>query len=617
MAHANLAQCVRDLEAQGQLRRVDVELDPNQELGIIQRRAFQAKGPALLFTRVRGTRFPMLANLYGTRERLRYIFRDSLRAVEAVLAAKADPAALLARPWQGLPALPGLWWMLPRARRVRDTARVPVLAGRCRLTDLPQLTCWPRDGGPFITLPLVYSEDPARPGLDASNLGMYRVQLSGNAYAPDEVGLHYQIHRGIGVHHAHALERGKDLPVHIYVGGPPSLAVAAVMPLPEGLSELRFAGLLGGRRMELARMSGMALPVLAEADFCIVGRISRTLRPEGPFGDHLGYYSLAHDFPAVRVEAVYHRPDAIWPFTTVGRPPQEDPVFGDFIHELTGPLIPQVFAGVREVHAVDAAGVHPLLLALGSERYTPYEEVRRPREILTAAMHLLGTSQTALAKYLLVAAHEDAPGLCARDVGAFFRHMLERTDFARDLHFITCTTNDTLDYTGSGLHEGSKLVWVAAGPKRRELGTELRSLPALPDGFGDARVAGPGMLVLRGPRHGLGRGEQDVRMEDLARCLQGWEQAEAFPLLAVVDDSGFAAASLDNFLWTVFTRSDPATDSYGADARQVAKHWACAAPLLLDARLKPFHAPPLEEDADVVRRVEALAAPGGPLHGCF
>lgn len=614
MGYACLRECLADLEAQGQLKRVDAELDPYLELAAVQRRAFRAKAPALLFTRVKGTRFPMLANLFGTRERLRYIFRDSLSTVDAVLAAKVDPAAAMRRPWRSLKALPGLFHMLPRMAR---GGSAPVLECRCTLADLPRLTCWPQDGGPFVTLPLVYTEDPRKPGLDASNLGMYRVQMAGNAYAADEAGLHYQIHRGMGAHHAAALALGQALPVHVYVGGPPALSVAAVMPLPEGLSELRFAGLLGGRRTAVAREAALPLPVLAQADFCISGRLLPGLKPEGPFGDHLGYYSLRHDFPVLKVQAVHHRRDAIWPFTTVGRPPQEDTVFGDFIHELTASLVPQMFEGVREVHAVDAAGVHPLLLVLGSERYTPYEARRRPRELLTAALHLLGTTQTALAKYVLLAAHEDAPGLSARDTPGFLRHMLERADFSRDLHFLTRSTGDTLDYTGSGLHEGSKLIWASAGEKRRELGLELTSAPDLPDGFCGPRVAGPGLLVLRGPAHGLGRGEPDPRLEELARVFASWPGREAFPLLAVVDDPEFCAASLENFLWTVFTRSDPATDSYGANARIRARHWACDAPLLLDARRKPFHAPPLEEDPAVARRAESLAAPGGPLHGCY
>ncbi len=610
MGYTTLRQCVEDLERNGMLRRIDAEVDAHLELATIQRRAFRAGAPALLFTRVKGSPFPMLCNLYGTRERLHFIFRDALKAVEGVLAAKADPADALRHPLRSLGLLPAVTHMQPR--RVKQA---PVLEHACTVADLPQLVCWPQDGGPFITLPLVYSEDPRRPGLDASNLGMYRVQLGGNAYAPDEVGLHYQIHRGIGVHHAAALEQGRPLPVMIFVGGPPSLTVSAVMPLPEGLSELRFAGLLGGRRVDMAPVPGFELPVAAEADFCLWGHVLPELKPEGPFGDHVGYYSLAHDFPVLKVEGVRHRADAIWPFTAVGRPPQEDTVFGDFIHELTGCMVPQVFAGVREVHAVDAAGVHPLLLALGSERYTPYEAVRRPREVLTAALHLLGTTQTALAKYLVIAAHEDAPGLQARDVPAFFRHVLERTDFARDLHFFTHGTTDTLDYTGLGLHEGSKLVWAAVGDARRRLGTEPGALPSLPDGFGDLHVVAPGIVALRGPRNDSPRGQGDARMEALAQALGSWEARESFPLVVVVDDAAFAAASFDNFLWVTFTRSDPAADVYGAHAATHARHWTCEAPLIIDARTKPFHAPALEEDPEVERRVDALAAPGGPLHG--
>lgn len=616
MSYACLRDCLTDLLRCGQAVRVDAEVDPHLELPAIQRRLFQAKAKAVLFTRVRGTSFPMLANMFGTRERLHYIFRHSLKSVQAVLAAKADPADAMRHPVRSLAAVPGLVRMLPRV-----THAAPVLDCRCDPEDLPQLTCWPDDGGPFITLPLVYSEDPAKPGLDASNLGMYRVQQAGNDYAADEVGLHYQIHRGIGPHHAAALARGMALPVHIFVGGPPALTVAAVMPLPEGLSELRFAGLLGGRRTAVSYRPELPLPVLAQADFCISGRLVPQLKGEGPFGDHLGYYSLRHDFPVLKVDAVYHRKDAVWPFTAVGRPPQEDTVFGDFIHELTGPLVPQVFPGVREVHAVDAAGVHPLLLALGSERYTPYEPRRKPRELLTAGLHLLGATQTALAKYVLLAAHEDAPGLHAHNVANFLRHILERTDFSRDLHFLTRSTSDTLDYTGGGLHEGSKLVWVAAGEKRRDLATELSAhaadVPALPAGFFDVRVAGPGLLVISGPAHTRTRGETDPSMEALARALEQWPGREAFPLVAVVDDAAFCAAHFDNYLWVVFTRSDPATDSYGAFSRVEAKHWLCEAPLILDARLKPFHAPPLLEDPAVTRRVEALAALGGPLHGIF
>lgn len=616
MGYATLAACVEDLERAGQLVRITAEVDPHLDMASIQRRAFRAKSPALLFTRVKGCGFPMLANLYGTKERIQYIFRDSLPRLEFLFKVKADPMLPLRQPWKSLGKSLGLpralWHALPRTVKQGSVTEC-----RASLTDLPQLTSWPMDGGPFVTLPLVYSEHPAlrKAGYAGSNLGMYRVQLAGNAYAADEVGMHYQIHRGIGAHHSEALRLGQRLPVNIFVGGPPAMTLAAVMPLPEGISELHFAGVLGGMRMPMLRQTGVPLPMLADADFCLCGHMAPACKPEGPFGDHLGYYSLAHDFPVVQVSHVYHRRGAIWPFTSVGRPPQEDTMFGEFIHDLTGPLVPQVFSGIHEVHAVDRAGVHPLLLALGSERYVPFAQERQPQELLTCAMNVLGTTQTALAKYVFIAAREDNAGLTTHDIPAFFRHMLERTHLHRDLHFVTNTTIDTLDYTGTGLNAGSKLIWAAAGNPCRSLGTTLPGALPLPVGFDQPQLMAPGIIVVRGPKHVSARGTQDARLEELARALTQMEGRDSFPLLVVVDDATFATRDWDNFLWTTFTRSDPATDSYGVHGTTQCKHWGCEAPLVLDARLKSFQAPPLEEDPDVVRRVEAMGAPGGPLHG--
>ena len=633
MSYANLSACITDLEKSGRLRRIDdLEIDPHLELAAVQRRAYQKGGPALLFTRLKGTPFPALANLFGTMERTRYIFRSSLRRVEALLKVKADPMAALKHPWRfaGVPL--AAVSMLPR--RVKSG---PALFGKTRLSALPQLVSWPGDGGPYITLPQVYTEDPARGGLFASNLGMYRVQIGGNAYVPDEeAGLHYQIHRGIGPHHMEALRRGIDLPVHIFVGGPPALSMAAVMPLPDSVPEICFAGALAGRRIAMimpGKDNGLALPVPAEADFCIAGRLVcrggvPSLKKEGPFGDHLGYYSLGHDFPVLKVEAVYHRKDAVWPFTSVGRPPQEDTVFGDFIHELTANMVPTVFSGVREVHAVDAAGVHPLLLAIGSERYVPFAEDRIPQELLTNGCNLLGTTQTSLSKYVLIAAHEDDRELRTRDIPGFFSHILYRTDFARDLHFITRTTMDTLDYSGTSLNQGSKLLWAAAGEPVRRLATDLPSALTLPEAFGKVQLFAPGILLVKGPRHTMPRGSQDEAVRKLALHLGAVLKQKKEPALAplagmkpqialvvVVDDVSFTRATWENFLWVTFTRSDPATDIYGAHEQSHCKHWGCEAPLVIDARMKSFHAPPLEDDPDVMRRIDQWGAQGGPLYG--
>ncbi|WP_432735979.1 UbiD family decarboxylase [Maridesulfovibrio sp. FT414] len=611
MGYKNTQECIAALEARGDLIRIEQEIDPNIEAGVIQRRVFQAGGPALLFTNVKGCRFPMAANIYGTRERLHFIFRDTIETVERLMKLKLSPMEALKRPWKYFKAPLTAYHTMPR-----KLASGPVTENETTLSQLPQLKSWPMDGGAFITLPQVYSENPDQPGFAGSNIGMYRVQLSGNEYIRDrEVGLHYQIHRGIGDHHARALKKGEKLKVSIFVGGAPSMSIAAVMPLPEGLAEIFFAGALGGHRIPMVTRAN-GLPVPAEADFCICGTISSEQKPEGPFGDHIGYYSLAHDFPVLNVDKVYHRTDAIWPFTTVGRPPQEDTMFGDFIHELTSELVPAVFTGVHEVHAVDVAGVHPLLLAVGSERYVPYAGERQPQELLTNAMALLGNTQTALAKYLFIGAKEDLPaGMNCHDIPAWFNHLLERVDLTRDLHFITRTTIDTLDYSGNSLNEGSKLILAAAGSRKRELGRELPSGIDLPDGFRKMRMLAPGIMVISGPRNTMGRTGQDPQMERLAETLQRVEKIESFPLIVVADDADFTAKDWNNFLWVSFTRSDPAKDIYGVEARTNAKHWGAEKAIIIDARIKPHHAPPLDPDPEVEKRVDELAAPGGPLHG--
>jgi 4-hydroxy-3-polyprenylbenzoate decarboxylase len=628
MGYRTLAACVADLERHKHLVRIDVEIDPHLEMAEIHRRVYQNGGPALLFTRPKGCAFPMVSNLFGTLQRTRFLFRDTLDAVRLLVDMKVDPSRFWKNPWKYRSLLWTLWHTLPKMVRSG-----PILQNQIPLTKLPHLVCWPRDGGAFITLPQVYTENVEKPGWRQSNLGMYRVQLTGGQYAPDrQAGLHYQIHRGIGVHHAKAIEKGVPFRVNVFVGGPPALTLAAVMPLPEGLPELAFAGALGGRRIELCRPPDSPpvarggtrilkdhpwLPIPAEADFAIVGTVDPNLQlPEGPFGDHLGYYSLAHDFPVLNVERVYHRPGAIWPFTVVGRPPQEDTSFGAIIHEITGPIIPTVLAGVHAVHAVDATGVHPLLLAIGSERYVPYAAQRRPQELLTLANAILGQGQLSLAKFLFIVAREDNPDLDIHDIPAFLRHLLERIDFQRDLHFQTRTTIDTLDYSGTGFNEGSKVVWAAAGPVRRKLATELPADFTLPVEFGPARVILPGVVAVQGPPYGR-RGRKMAAAPIVNFCwhLEDHHELEEFPLFTVVDDVEFAARSLNNWLWTVFTRTNPAADTFGVESHIHQKHWGCAGPVVLDARIKPHHAPPLVEDPAVVRRVEVLAVQGGPLAG--
>ncbi len=643
MGYRTLKECVTDLDRTGQLVRIEEEVDAHLEAAAIQRRVAAVGGPAIYFARVRGCRFPMVSNLFGTIDRARFLFRDTLDRVRRLVELKIDPTLALRHPltYAGAP-------LAAAAMRPAWVRRADVAAGETTVSQLPQLVSWPEDGGAFVTLPVVYTEDVREPGTRRSNLGMYRVQLSGGQYEPDrEVGLHYQLHRSIGVHHAAAIEAGQPFRVNVLVGGSPAMMLAAVLPLPEGMSELGLAGALGGRRIRMMRRPG-GLPIYADADFAICGTVvPGKLLPEGPFGDHLGYYSRAHDHPVLRVEHVYHRADAVWPFTVVGRPPQEDSVFGQLIHELTGPIVPTVLPGIHAVNAVDDAGVHPLLLAIGSERYTPFHELTRPQELLTQANALLGQGQISLAKYVLIAARSDDPALDVGDVAGFLTHILRRADWRRDLHFQTETTIDTLDYSGSGLNTGSKLVIAAVGPPRFELATELPGDLRLPEGFANPRVVLPGILAVEGPRcepptlrhdgrgggppgspsHGLQsassppavagnpHSEISAPIDRFCAAFRAADRIGRFRWVVVVDDSQFASESLRNFLWVTFTRSNPATDVYGIESFCHQKHWGCRGPLVIDARLKPHHAPPLVDDPEVARRVDALAAPGGPLHG--
>lgn len=618
--HRSTLDALLDLERHGDLVRIQEEVDPHLEMAAIHRRVFERGGPAMFFERVKGSPFAAASNLFGTLPRARYLFRHTLDNVKAMIALRANPAQLLRSPGALLSAamrMPATALHTLPARRRNG----PVFFRTTTIDQLPAPVSWPLDAGPFITLPQVMSEDPDRPGVLGTNMGMYRVQLQGNDYIRNEqIGLHYQIHRGIGVHHAKQMEKGRPLRVSIFIGGPPAHTLAAVMPLPEGLPEVAFAGALAGRRPRYHRSSEGAL-ILTEADFCITGTIEPALLPEGPFGDHLGYYSLKHDFPVVRVEKVYHRKDAVWPFTIVGRPPQEDTIFGELIHELTGPMVPVSLPGVKAIHAVDAAGVHPLLLALGSERYAPYSrESARPMELLTIANAILGFGQVSLAKYLLIAASSDGQAPDPHQVSDFLRYCLMRLDFSRDLHFQTQTTMDTLDYSGTGLNRGSRLVLACHGPVLRHLATSVPAHLAAFDhhGFGNVRLAFPGILCLSGPPSRKERNGDDADMPVLIRALDALWQSDAgtfadVALIVVTDDSAFAAATLSNLLWTTFTRSDPAEDVYGVAAHERARHWGCAGPVIVDARLKPFMAPQLKEDPDVERRIDRFFARNQPL----
>ncbi len=602
MSYASLLDCLLDLEKNKHLVRIKTAVDPNLEISTIHYLVHAEKGPALLFENVIGSRYQAVSNVFGTIERSRFLFQKTLPLIQQMVHLRNNPIAAIKQPFKYLNTAIAASKALPKRKNDSLSAFDEI-----QISDLPLIKHWPMDGGAFVTLPAVYSEDIDQPGIMQSNLGMYRIQLNGNDYKLNqEIGLHYQLHRGIGVHQTKANAKNKPLKVSIFVGGPPSLPLAAVMPLPEGISELTFAGALEGRRFRYTYKDGYCIAL--DADFVITGEVyPNENKPEGPFGDHLGYYSLKHDFPVLRVHKVFAKKNGIWPFTVVGRPPQEDTSFGQLIHEITGAAIPKEIPGLHSVHAVDASGVHPLLFAIGSERYTPYyAETKKPQELLTIANHILGTGQLSLAKFLFIANRADAEDLNIHDEEKFLEHMLSRLDFKRDLHFHTNFTIDTLDYSGDGLNSGSKLVLAASGPPIRVLANSL------PKCFETNRMISKSSLIMLGVI-GINIGafvnyeQAEIEIQNLNFALEDHiPELKGIALIVICDDPIFLKQALNNFIWTAFTRCNPSHDIYGIKSFIKNKHFGCEGSMIIDARKKPHHAPELVLDPAIAEKVSPI-----------
>ena len=617
MAYQSLEDCLMDLESNGQLIRIKEETDPLLQMAAIHLKVFEANGPALLFENVKGSEYRAASNIFGTLERSRFVFRDTIKKVEQLIQLKNNPIEAIKHPLKYFNTAVAATKAFP----LRNPISKPILHKNINIDDLPLIKHWPMDGGAFVTLPQVYTEDIDQPGIMHANLGMYRIQLNGNEYMTNkEIGLHYQLHRGIGVHQSKANKKGMPLKVSIFVGGPPSHTVAAVMPLPEGMSEMTFAGVLGGRRFRYKYIDGYCIST--DADFVITGEVMPgDLKPEGPFGDHLGYYSLQHNFPLMKVHKVFAKKNAIWPFTVVGRPPQEDTSFGQLIHSITGTAIQNEIPGLKELHAVDAAGVHPLLLAIGSERYTPYQPTKQPAEILTIANHMLGTGQLSLAKFLFITS-DDENKLNTKDIEKYFDFILRRINFKRDIHFYTNTTIDTLDYSGEGLNSGSKVVFAAYGNLIRTLATEPHSRMKNISGFEDVKLVMPGVIAMKTTAFSTyenAKKEMNQLNEQLNGIQNEWHTKANLPeeiaMIIICDDASFVSNHLNNFLWVTFTRCNPSHDIYGIGSFTQNKHWGCEGPIVIDARIKPHHAPIVEKDPAVEKSIEKYFNKGGSLYG--
>ncbi|MFN0008508.1 MAG: UbiD family decarboxylase [Planctomycetota bacterium] len=564
------------LRSGGELVEVEAEVDPDLEVAEIHRRVIAAGGPALLFRRVRGSSFPVVTNLFGTRRRVEMAFGSRPEALVREIARL---------PVEMMPPTFGKLWekrsLLASLTRIglehRGSAPVAEMAqAPPRLSSLPALKTWPRDGGRFVTLGLVYTEHPETGG---SNLGVYRIQV----YDDRECGMHMQIGKGGGFHLMAAEKLGRALPANVFVGGPPALMLAAIAPLPENVPEVMLASLMLGRKLAVARNLAGPLPLVADAEVALVGEIPAGVRrPEGPFGDHYGYYSETHDYPVLRVRSILHRRDAIFAATVVGKPRQEDFFLGDYVQELLSPLFPLVMPSVKALWSYGETGYHSLSAAVVQDRYK--------REAMASAFRILGEGQLSLTKFLLLVSEP----VDLKDFKRVLTHVLERADFRTDLFVLSNLSMDSLDYAGPRINEGSKGVLLGVGSPVRKLPEVFHGQPGA--GERKVKVFSPGCLVVEGPKYAEDRGAP-------ARIAKDPAFAE-WPLIVLSDDAERHARSTMNFLWATFTRFDPASDLHAARAELVANHPSFTPPIVIDARMKPSYPEELFCGEDTAKQVE-------------
>jgi UbiD family decarboxylase len=578
MSFPDLRAFLDRLRADGDLAVVTAPIDPCLEAAEVHRRVIAAGGPALLFTNVRGSRFPLVTNLFGTARRAELAFGERpLRLIRRLV----ELAETI------MPPTPAKLWgardlggeLLKVGLRRRGMGPVTEVVTRdVRLDELPALITWPEDGGPFITLPLVYTTHPDGKG---HNLGMYRLHVHDRA----STGMHWQIGKGGGFHYAVAEARGHALPATVFLGGPPALMLAAIAPLPENVPELMLASLIAGQRLaQVPGPHGHPHPLLAGAEFALMGEVPpHERRPEGPFGDHYGYYSLRHDYPVFHVKAVAHRRDAIYPATVVGKPRQEDFFIGDLLQELLSPLFPLVMPAVEALWSYGETGYHSLAGAIVKQRYR--------REAMASAFRILGEGQLSLQKFLLMTDQY----VDLKDFRATLEHVLARTHPQTDLYVFSNLSMDTLDYTGPKVNEGSKGVWLGLGDPVRELPRRFAPAVPPPPDVTDAQVFCGGCLIIGGPRYAADP-EAPARLAS-HQAFAGW------PLVVLSDEPDRATRSTMNFLWTTFTRFEPAADIHAARRQVVRNHVSFEPPIVIDARMKPWYPKEVTCREDIAARV--------------
>lgn len=452
MPYRNLREFIEKLESAGELRRIAAEVDPVLEVTEIADRVVKSAGPALLFEKVRGSEYPLLINAFGSYRRMQMAlncvsFDEIAARIDSLV--KIQPPQRLMDKIKMLLTLKEIGDLLPR--RVKSApCQEQVFTEGALLDRIPILTCWPEDGGPFLTLPIVITKDPET---GVQNLGMYRMQK----YDGRSTGMHWQYNKDGARHYEKHKKSGKRMDVAVALGGVPAVTYAATSPLPPDVDELMFAGFLEGRALEIVKGKTVDLYVPAESDFIIEGYVEPgDERTEGPFGDHTGFYSPADTYPVFHVTCLTCRSGAVYPATVVGKPPMEDCYMAKATERIFLPFLRMVVPEIVDMDLPIEGVFHNCALVSIDKRYSG-----QAKKVISA---LWGMGQMASTKFIAVFDRE----VDLRDYGTVVWKLLNNVDPRRDM-MIAEGPLDALDHSAPYPNFGGKMG-IDATRKTREEG---------------------------------------------------------------------------------------------------------------------------------------------------
>lgn len=575
MSFRSLRSFLDFLESKGDLRRVKLEVDPHLEITEIVTRVVKSEGPALLFENVKGSAFPLAVNILGAKRRIEWALGLPPAELGGSLVRLAQdiPNFSFRKLFGHRPLLKRLW---KSGTKRRSPAPVQEVIEEPNLEKLPFLFCWPKDGGRFGTLGLIFTQSPKT---KIRNVGIYRMHV----YSATTTGMHYQIQKGGGFHYFECEEMGIPQEVAVVCGADPALILSAVAPLPEGVDEIRLAGFLRRAATRMVKAKTLNLDIPAEAELVIEGVCPPNERQdEGPFGDHFGHYSHPAPFPVFHAQKITRRRDAIFTGSIVGKPPQEDRWMGDAVQEVLGPLIKLMHPEIEDIWSYYQAGFHNLLVVSVANRFA--------KEGVKTALSLLGQGQLGLTKVALLV----SAGVDVKNFRAVLREIAVNFDPAEDFLLLPGVPLDTLDFTSFKMNLGSKMILDAtrkAGSSPSSEKPNLDWLKSVP-GIEEFVLLENCLLVVKTKNDGR------RLVEDLVQKLN----APVKMVAAVSPDVDLRDEV--NLLWGIFTRFDCARDVVFTSAKLIGASPVYRGVLGIDATFKSGYPLPVEMDLQVVKKVD-------------